>query len=138
MTSARLANGIARATLAGVLSLGATACDRDWPAADPPKLSQIECTRSGVPRVVYVLDTGRSAVTWADGPQALEGKLVVSEYEYVLDFPSRPGAPAYHARINRFDGQMVREIGRLPFGKQTPANLRETLTCASAKLGPRF
>ncbi len=101
----------------GLVLLAATSGCKPWEADfDPPSLSQLVCTRgSGVEAatMVLVLDTGRSSVTWANGPGSPRGRLTITDYEYRIDFAAA-GQPANAATINRYDGVMERQVAAKP------------------------
>lgn len=105
------------AMVGGLVLLAATSGCKPWdPDFDPPGLSQLVCTRgSGVEAatMVLVLDTGRSSVTWANGPGAPQGRLTVTDYEYRMDFAAA-GQPANVMTINRYDGVMERQVAAKP------------------------
>ena len=133
---------------AGMMMVGLTsACERE-PDFDPPSKIQVVCTApttsTAAPpsaptsppptagSIVLVLDTGDDRVRWANGPGAPTGVLTVEDQQYVLAFTHDRAKP-WRATLNRFDGTMVREVG-----KPGAARTRELLACKREAEGPKL
>lgn len=127
---------IASVVVTGLLLAGCRERKLDF---DPPEVKQIACRPSDVGAargtLVYILDTGLKTVTWANGPDAPEGRLTIEDHTYRFVFPD------HEAKVNRFDGLMVREVGHGPFfgaGQARNGNARASWTCAPQAEGPKF
>lgn len=81
---------------------------------------------------MLILDTGDGGVRWANGPAAPTGLLRVEEHQYVLDFSGDEARP-WRATVNRFDGTMVRDVG-----KDGPTRTRDRLVCKRETEGPKL
>lgn len=129
-------SGIGAATLALALT---SACERE-PDLDPPAKTQVVCTPAattspsassvGAP-IVLVLDTGDRSVRWVNGPGAPVGALTVEDHQYILRFGQGP--TGWRATLNRFDGAMVREVG-----KASPSQTSQRFACKRETEGPKF
>lgn len=133
-----------RVATAGALAItvAAAGCSPWEPETDPPARTQIACTLEGAPApvLVFILDTGRDEVTWANGPDAPKGRLEVDDYDYRFDFPAQAEAHASAARVNRYDGTMEREFGTGPFfaeGPVKPGNVRQSWRCEAQPQKPK-
>ena len=128
--------------LAIVLIVGG--CKPWEPDTEPPARTQMVCAQQGAPasapRLVFILDTGRDEVIWANGPNAPKGRLEVTDYVYRFDFPRTAKAHASAARVTRFDGVMEREFGSSPFLAEGPikrGNVRQTWSCEPKPQAPK-
>lgn len=126
------------------IALVSSGCSPWEPETDPPARTQIACALEGAPAsapvLVFVLDTGRDEVVWANGPDAPKGRLAVEDYVYRFDFPARAKAHASAARVNRYDGTMEREFGTGAFfaeGPMKPGNVRQSWRCEAQPQKPK-
>lgn len=125
------------ATVGGLVLLATIGGCRPWETDfDPPSLSQLVCTRGSgvdVSTMVFILDTGRSSATWANGPGAPRGQLAVTDYEYRLVFAPAASQLASAVTINRYDGVMERQVRANPSGRAASSArdaVRERWSCA--------
>lgn len=118
-------------------------CDRPRPDMDPPRRVQLRCTPAvgGAP-LVFVLDTGRRDVVWANGPEAPIGALTVSPHAYDFVFKAPAVERAWTAEVNRYDGRMTRRVEPgPPPGPEVaspPPPPPEAWACAPQTPGPAF
>jgi hypothetical protein len=123
------------AALAGLVA----GCGNWDPDLEPPQVKQIACRPVGAaPSTaarVYVLDTGARTATWVNGDGDSNGQLVVEDRLYHFTFEKAA------VQVNRFDGQMIEEVGQGPFfgtGPVPKGNRRRAWTCAAQMKGPKF
>lgn len=119
-----------------------SACERE-PDLDPPAKIQVACTPSAPTSsappatasaalpIVLVLDTGDQSARWVNGPGAPVGALTVQDQQYLLRFGQEP--TGWRATLNRFDGMMVREVG-----KAGAARAPQRFACKRETEGPKF
>ena len=65
--------------------------------------------------MIFVLDPKTGTVTVANIAMQPKGTYTSSSYEYYLRFRGTNQMAANEARVNRYDGQMMREFGKPPF-----------------------
>jgi hypothetical protein len=128
--------------LSGLCLLLLTGCEEVLPSSDPPVLTQLRCTRPGTLKpLVFVLDSGRRTVEWANGKGTPGGTLAISDHEYRLDFGKIDGVRASNAVVDRYDGRMELQMGPGPISTAVAPkalNARQTWTCRREAEGPKL
>lgn len=71
--------------------------------------------RDGDQQLVVLMDTLTKSATLANLPGAPSGTFTTTDFEYHFIFPETKRVRGGEAVVNRYDGQMVREMGKPPF-----------------------
>lgn len=98
------------ALILGLLAL--TSCTK---APVPPSTSFKLVCRNGDQQLVFLMDTLTHTAVLANLPGAPKGTFTTTDYEYHLAFPQTGRVRAGEAVVNRYDGEMIRELGNPPF-----------------------
>lgn len=84
-------------------------------APAPPSTAFKLVCKSGPQQLVFLMDTVSKTTTLANLPGAPKGTFTTTDYEYRLVFPQTGRVSAGEAVVNRYDGEMIRELGNPPF-----------------------
>lgn len=106
----------------------------------PPSTSLKLVCRNGGQQLVFLMDTLTHTAVLANLPDAPHGTYSTSAYEYRFSFPETRRVRAGAAVVNRYDGEMIREMGKPPYaldGITIPeGNVVYTWKCERAEAKP--
>ena len=125
------------------VGLTMAACEKAQQNLEPPRVVQLACKlpQAGA-SMVFIIDTGRERVEWANAPARAVGTVETTDRQYRLHFSRTAQTYEWMSIINRYDGAMQREVGNPPFlradGAVGSGNISQTWTCALQKTGPRL
>lgn len=92
--------------------------------------------------MTYLLEPAAAKVTIISEDDPPSGLLTTLPHRYDLAFEAQGTWIAAEARINRYTGEMLREMGAPPFFTDdispTEGNVSQTWKCKSERVGPGF
>lgn len=123
------------ALILGTLALAS--CSK--PVAKPSATFKLVC-RDGDQQLVFLMNTLTKTATIANLTGAPNGTFTTTDYEYRFVFPETKRVRGGEAVVNRYDGQMVREMGKPPFSLDpifvTEGNMVHLWKCERAEAKP--